>query len=78
MFFTKHSVITLRLLEKAFSYDFVATSEQHPPSSRSLPNRKRFNPYQVLRVGVHDHFSNIAPPFAADWFADAFIAIFAF
>ena len=30
----------------------------------------------VLRVGLRNHLTNIAPLFAADWFGDASIAIF--
>ena len=75
-FFAKHSHITLKFLEKAFSYDCLATSEQHPTCFGSPPNRNRFYPYNVLRVGLH--FSNIAALFAPDWFADAFIALLGF
>ena len=59
-------------------YDFRSTSEQHPADFFSPPSRIKFKPYNVLRVGLHDHVSNIALLFAPDWFADAFIASFGF
>ena len=57
---------------------FLSTSEQHPTNFFSLPNRNHFNPYKVLRVGLHDQFLNIVPLFPPDWFADAFIALLDF
>ena len=74
--FTKHSDTTLKLLGKAISYDFLASSAMHPENYRS--SRKGDNPYGVLRIGLHDQILNLAPLFAPDWFADAFIALFGF
>ena len=76
--FTKHSDTTLKLLGKVISYDFLATSEKHPTYTCSAPNRNRFNPDNILSVGLHDHLLNIAPLFARGSFAHAFIALFAF
>ena len=76
--FPKHTDAALKLLGKTILYDFLATSEQHPNDFYSAPTRNRPNPYNVLRVGLHDHFLNIAPLFAREWFADAFIALFGF
>ena len=76
--FTKHSDTTLKLLGKALSYDFLATAEQHPTDSDSSPYRNRFNHFNVLRVGLHDHLLNLAPLFVLDFFADAFVAKFGF
>ena len=44
----------------------------------SSSNRNGFNPYNVSRVDLQDHFSSIAPWFAPNWFADAFIAFLSF
>ena len=76
--FTKHSDTTLTLLGKAASYDFLAASEQHPTDFYSPPNRNRFKPYNVSRVGLQNHLLKIAPLFAPEWFADANFALFGF
>ena len=70
--FTKQPGITLRLLGKVLSYDFLATSQKHPTDFSSARKRNRFNPYNVLRVGQLDRLLNSAPLFAPDWYADAF------
>ena len=54
--FTKHSDTALKFLGKAISYDFSTTSEEHPVDFYSTPERNRFNHYNVLTVGLHDHF----------------------
>ena len=41
--FTKHSDTTLKLLGKAFSFDFLATFEKHTTDFYSLHSRNRFN-----------------------------------
>ena len=69
---TKHSDTTMKLLGKAISFDFLATSEKHPTDLFSTPCRKRL----FRGVGLHDHLSDIALLFALDWFTDAFIAKF--
>ena len=48
----------------------------HPENYRS--SRKGDSSYGVLRFGLHDQIINLAPLFAPDWFADAFIALFGF
>ena len=58
------------MLKKVISYDFLASSAMHPENYRS--SRKIYNPYNVLRIGLHDQLLNLAPLFAPDWFADAF------
>ena len=76
--FTKHSEKTVKLLGNAILYEFSATSEEHPTNFYSPRNRVRVNPYNALRDSLQDHFLNIAPLFAHDWFADAFVALFGY
>ena len=76
MLFTKLSETTLKILGKAISYDFLATSEKLPTHSFSFHNRSWFSAYVVLSVGLPDHFLKVAPLFAPDWFADTFIVLF--
>ena len=78
VFCTGHSNIAQKLLGKAISYDFVAASERHPTDMFSLPKRNPFNRYNVLRVGLNDQLLNIAPLFALDWCAAAFMASIGF
>ena len=65
--FTKHSDTTLKLLGKTISSDILAISEQHPTDFHSAPNRNRFYPYNIIRIGLGDHILTIAPLFAPDW-----------
>ena len=74
-FLTKYSDTTLKLLGKAISYDFLTSSENHSIVFFSSSHGNRFNPMNVSRVALGDHFLNIAPLFAADWFALAFFCI---
>ena len=71
--FTKHSDTTLKLLKKAIS---SASSAMYPENDRS--SRKHDNPYNLLRIGLHDQLLKLAPLFAPDWFADALIVLFGF
>ena len=61
---------------KSISYYFLSTTEQHPTDFYSRSNRSRFNPLNVLRIGLHDHLLNIAPLFAPHCSADIVIARF--
>ena len=36
------------------------------------------NPYNHLRIGVHDHLLNLLPLFNSDWFSQAFINFFGY
>ena len=76
--FLKHSDATLMILGTAISYDILATSEHHPPELHSIHKGNWFNPYNVLRVNLHDHLINIAPLFAPDRCVDAIGALFGF
>ena len=54
--FAKHSDTTLQLLGKSLSYDFISMhNEKHSYSGH--------NPYNHLRIGVHDHLVNLLPLF---------------
>ena len=59
-------------VERFFSYLWTTSNWFLFTSS----NRNRFYPHNVLRVCLYDHFLNIAPLFAPDWFTDAFNALF--
>ena len=64
--FAKHADRTFQLLGKLLSYDFITVhNKQH---SHTGPN-----PYNHLRIGLHDHLLNLLPIFNPDWFSQAFI-----
>ena len=67
--FAKHSDTTLQLLGKSLSYDFITVhNEQHSHTGS--------NPYNHLRIGLHDQRLNLLPLFNPDWFSQAFINFF--
>ena len=69
--FAKHSDTTLQLLGKSLSYDFITVhNDQHSHTGS--------NPYNHLRIGLHDHLSNLLPLFNPDWFSQAFINFFGY
>ena len=69
--FAKHSNTTLQLLGKSLSYDFITVhNEQHSNTGS--------NPYNHLRIGLHDHLLNVLPLFNPDWFSQAFIKYFGY
>ena len=54
--FAKHSDTTLQLLEKSLSYAFITMhNEQHSHTGS--------NPYNLLRIRLHDHLLNLLPRF---------------
>ena len=71
--FSKHSDSTLQLLCKALSYSF--NSSTTPDYDADSPYD---NPYNTLRIGLHDKMLNLIPLFTPTWFADAFIALFGY
>ena len=69
--FGKNSDTTLQLLGKRLSYDFITVqNEQHSHTGS--------NPYNRLRIGLHDHLLNLLPLFNPDWFSQAFIIYFGY
>ena len=69
--FAKHSDTTLQLLGKSLNYDFITVhNEQHSHTGS--------NPYNHLRIGLHDHLLNLLPLFNPDWFSQAFINFFGY
>ena len=69
--FAKHSDTTLQLFGKSLSYDFITMhKEQH---SHTGPN-----PYNPLKIGLHDHLLNLLPLFNPNWFSQAFIKLFGY
>ena len=36
------------------------------------------NPYNPLRIGLHDHLLNLLPFFNPNWFSQAFISLFGY
>ena len=73
--FSKHSDSTLQLLGKALSFSF--TSSNTPDYDADSPHGNR-NPYNTLRIGLHDKLLNLTPLFTPTWFSDAFIALFGY
>ena len=53
------------------SYDFITVhNDKHSYSGH--------NPYNHLRIGVHDHLLNLLPLFNTDWFSQAFVNFFGY
>ena len=71
--FSKHSDSTLQLLGKALSYSFISSNT--PDYDANSPHE---NPYNTLRIGLHDKLMNLTPLFTPTWFFDAFIALFGY
>ena len=71
--FSKHSDTTLQLLGKALSYSFISSNT--PDYDANEPHG---NPYNTLRIGLHDKLLNLTPLFTPTWFSDAFIALFGY
>ena len=71
--FSKHSDSTLQLLSKALSYSFFSSNS--PDYDTKSPHD---NPYNILRIGLHDKLINLTPLFTPTWFSDAFIALFGY
>ena len=71
--FSKHSDSTLQLFGKALRYSF--TSSNTPDYDANLPHD---NPYNTLRIGLHDKLINPTPLFTPTWFSDAFITLFGY
>ena len=70
---SKLSVSTLQLLGKALSYSFISSNT--PNFEANSPHE---NPYNILRIGLHDKLINHTPLFTPTWFSDAFIALFGY
>ena len=71
--FSKHSDTTLQLLGKALSYSFISSNT--PNYDANTPHD---NPFNTLRIGLHDKLINLTPLFTSTWFSDAFIALFGY
>ena len=65
--FSKHSDSTLQLLGKAVSYSFISSNT--PDNDANSPHD---NPYNTLRIGLHDTLINLTPLFTPTWFSDGF------
>ena len=71
--FSKHSDTTLHLWGKSLSYSFISSNT--PKKDANTPHD---NPYNTLRIGLHDKLINRTPLFTPTWFSDAFIALFGY
>ena len=71
--FSKPSDTTLQLLVKALSSSFISSNT--PNYDANTPHN---NPYNTLRIGLHDKHNNLTPLFTPTWFSDAFIALFGY
>ena len=71
--FSTHSDSTLQILGKAFSYSFI--SSYTPDYDANLPHD---NPYNTLRIGLHDKLITLTPLFTPTWFSHAFITLFGY
>ena len=71
--FSKHSDTTLQILGKALSYSFISSNT--PDYDADSPHG---NPYNTLRIELHDRLINLTPIFTPTWFSDAFIAFFGY
>ena len=71
LLFAKHSDTTLQILGKSLNYDFITVqNEQHSHTGS--------NPYNHLRIGLHDHLINLLPLFNPTWFSQAFNNFFGY
>ena len=75
LLFSKHSDSTLQLLGKALSYSFISSNT--PDYDADSPHGTG-NPYNKLRIGLHDKLLNLTPLFTSTWFSDALIALFGY
>ena len=73
--FSKHSDSTLQLLGKALSYSFISSNTSNYDADSSQDSG---NPYNTLRIGLHDKLVNLTYLFTPTWFSDAFIALFGY
>ena len=71
--FSKHLDSTHQLFGKALSYSFISSNT--PDYDAISPHD---NPYNTLRIGLHDKLLNLTPLFTPTWFSDAFIALFGY
>ena len=74
-YFSKHSDSTLQLLGKVLSCSFISSNT---PNYDADSPQDSGNPYNTLRIGLHDKLLNITPLFTPTWFSDAFIALFGY
>ena len=73
--FSKHSDSTLHLLGKSLSYSFISSNT---PNYDADSPQDSGNPYNTLRIGLHDKLLNLTLFFTPTWFSDAFIAFFGY
>ena len=73
--FSKHSDSTLQLLGKALIYSFISSNT---PDYDANSIHSTGNPYNTLRIGLHDKLLNLTPLFTPTWFSDASIALFGY
>ena len=59
---SKHSDSTLQLLGKALGYSFISSNT--PDYDANSPHD---NPYNTLRIGLHDKLINLTPLFTPTW-----------
>ena len=71
LLFAEHSDTALQLLGKSSSYDFTTVHNEHHSHTGS-------NPYNHLRIGLHDHLVKLLPLFNPDWFSQVFINYFGY
>ena len=73
--FSKHSDSTLQILSKALSYSFISSNT---PNYDANSPQDSGNPYNTLRIGLHDKLLNLTPLFTPTWFSETFIALFGY
>ena len=71
--YSKHSHSTLQLLGEALSYFFTSSNTPYYDA-----NSHYENPYNTLRIGLHDRLINLTPLITPTWFLNAFIALFGY
>ena len=64
---------TLRFSGKTLRYSFISCN-----TSNYDANSPHENPYNTLRIDLHDILINLTPLFTPTWFSDAFIALFGY
>ena len=74
--FSKHFDSTHQLLGKALSYSFISSKTPNYDALLTNSPQNSGNPYNTLRIGLHDKLLNLTPLFTPTWFSDALIALF--
>ena len=72
--FSEHSDTTLQILGKLLCHSFVSSKTPDYSDAHIFET----NPYNTLRIGLHDKLLNFNPLFTLPCFVDTFITLFGY